>query len=369
MDSVNDSLLASYGPGQYGFRPRSSTTCALIALHHHVSEFLDRSDVMGVQMVSYDLSKAFDRLNSDLIVNRLSACNLPQNFVLWVKDYLSQRRQYVKIGDICSNISCVTSGVPQGSILGPYLFSVVLGEFLSSKRDSLLIKFADDCTFSFPLYENCENRHVTEEHHRFLNWCKAMSLPVNMSKCKSLTFRKRKPCNPVMLEGVHVVNSLKLLGVTFEMCFSWSKHVDNVILTASRRLRGLCILRKFLSRKQLRSVYFATVRSVLEYCNPLFLNLTKKNSSRIARLQARFHRLLCGQGCADNCLESLDDRRRIQALKLFDAAQRPDHVLHDLLPRRSSRSGRFLLPRMATVRRKNTFMHLCVLYFNKLKRR
>jgi hypothetical protein len=363
LKSSSKYLLSCYGPEQFGFRPFSSTACALIFLHHHVTASLDKPEVVGMQIVSYDLSKAFDRLKPDVVLRRLQECHFPRKFVQWIESYLTDRRQYVKIGEVLSDVIPVTSGVPQGSILGPYLFSAVMGSFSTARSDSRIVKYADDCAFCFPLYAGQSNDHVVVEHNRFLAWCSEMGLTINFKKCKSLALRGRQQCIPVQLNNVVTVKSLKLLGVTFQENLSWNMHFDNVVLSASRRLGGIRTLRPFLSCAELKTVYFAIVRSILEYCNPLFLYMSSRDQCRLDRIQRRFHKLLCGTNCKETCLENLSERRRSQAERLFRAAMSPEHALHSLLPQRSVRSGRFLLPRLRTLRYMKSFMNQCTKLF------
>ena len=74
LQSVKEYLLSCYGPEQFGYRPFSSTVCVLISLHHHITAFLEKPEIVGMQIVSYDLSKAFDRLKPDVILCRLQDC-------------------------------------------------------------------------------------------------------------------------------------------------------------------------------------------------------------------------------------------------------------------------------------------------------
>ena len=286
----------------------------------------------------------------------------PVNFLSWVKSYLSDRKQYVGIGECFSDQLSVMSGVPQGSLFGPYLFCVVIGSFSQARSDSFLMKYADDCAFCFPLYAKQSNDHVLREHKRFLSWCREVGFLINYQKCKSLIIRSRQECHHVLLPDVKMVKSLKLLGVTFQENLAWNTHFDNVALSSSRRLGAL------LSRNELKLVYFSTARSILEFSNPLFLALSPTDQRRLECVQRRFHKLLCGSACREACLPSLLQCRRAQLKRLFRAAASPEHVLNRLLPTCASRSGRFLLPSIRSLRFKKAFMNQCAIFFT-LKRK
>ena len=183
----------------------------------------------------------------------------------------------------------MTSGVPQGSVLGPYIFAVVAGSFISSDSSSPLIKFADDFTFCFPIYKSNSNSHVNVQHLRLLQWSDQMSLPLNISKCKSLLISKSSHCTSITLENVVNVTRFKLLGVTFNAKCSWNDHIDNIVLHASRRLFPFRFIRQHVSKRQLKILYFSFVRSLLDYCAPLFVGLSKKCAKKLNNIQRRFH--------------------------------------------------------------------------------
>ena len=363
LETFKPNILYKYGKNQFGFRPQSSTTSALVAIEDFVTLSLDKKDVLGVQIVAYDLSKAFDTLKHDVILCKLLESDLPFCILSWFHSYFKDRTQLVKIGNVYSSLINVTSGVPQGSLVGPYLFSMVAGSFPVDYEYSTVIKYADDFTVCSMLLKDSQNVHLSRLHDSFLNWCFTHGLKVNVSKCKSLCISRSKRCKPVILPNVTFVNELRILGVIFNEKLSWSNHCDFVIRNASRRLYVMRVLRSVVSRNELISLYNAIVRSYLEYASPLFVGLTKEDSAKLQRIQKRFHRLLCGPECREACLEPLDARRLAAAGKLFLKTMTPSHILHHLSPTKSS-SDRFVLPAATTTRRLNSFFNFMIRYFN-----
>lgn len=355
-------FLQAYGDDQFGFRPGSSTTCALIKVHDYITKFMEANNVTGIQVISYDFSKAFDRLRHDVIINQVRKCGLPQSIVCWLSSYLDRRMQYVKIGNSLSNLRKVTSGVPQGSVLGPFLFSVVIGS-LKVQEDCCVVKYADDVTICVPIYKNSENLHVSKIHDTIRQWSSSFELPLNKEKCKCLCIPRSSAFKCIALEDVTIVEKMTLLGVTFNAKCTWSDHVQSMVKRASRRLFPLRMLKPYLDMTQMKIAYFGLIRSVLEYASPLFVGITKKDAKKLQSVQNRFHRLLCGYQCKNECLQSLDERRMKQSISLYSILLGKDHLLHKLCCTKS-KYGRLLLPSVTTTRRLNSFAIKAAVLYN-----
>ena len=127
LKSVKQELLCLYGAQQHAFRPRGSTTSALVQIHDTITRYLDMSNVDAVRLTCLDLSKAFDKLHHNRLLNYLAANDVNKGFVLWLRDYLCDRQQRVKINGNFGPTIHILSGVPQGSVLGPYLCASFMG--------------------------------------------------------------------------------------------------------------------------------------------------------------------------------------------------------------------------------------------------
>ena len=130
----------AFGPLQFGGLKYSSTTAALICLHDLITSCLDQQQTLGVAVLAYDFSKAFDRLGHDAIICSLKENSFPPGFVSWIASYLSGRTQVVKISNITSSPLCITSGVPQGSLFGPFLFNTVVGSLQPQDPSTTIVK-------------------------------------------------------------------------------------------------------------------------------------------------------------------------------------------------------------------------------------
>jgi hypothetical protein len=362
LNSVVARFYENFGPNQFGCRPFSSTTCAVIKLIHHAYSLLELANVTGVKIITYDFTKAFDRLSHQRILDRLTDTRFPAPFVTWTQDYLSGRTQAVRIGTSVSSPSNVSSGVPQGSVLGPMFFCLVVGSLKPLHEHTCIIQYVDDTTLCMPTYKNNTNQHISEEHRHLLQWCDDNGFTVNREKCKTVYYSKSSQSEDITLPNIKAVEELKFLGVVINRRLKWNSHVDLACRNASRRIYALRILRQILSPQQLTTVYSAVIRSILEYVSPAFGNLPKKLGRNLERLQKRCHRLICGSNgsdgaCGCNRFTDLTTRRNQAAIKLYkSAAHNSSHVLHEIIPPRSNRSAAFIQPPAASSRFLHSFI-------------
>lgn len=276
----------AYVPG-----PGKGTTSALALMYHEILHYLDKESG-AVRLLSVDFSRAFDKLPHFSIQQAAINFKLPKEAASWISDFLSNRRQRTRIGDNLSSWTPVTSGVPQGSVIGPLLFCMVLNSLSPLSSRSVMIKYADDVsvlTFSrIPTDDTLQ-----AEWDNIVAWSDGVGLPINTSKCAVLNFVTKHSITlqPVCVDGerhLPTLSILKLLGVTISNDLRWTSHVNDVISKVSRRLFVLHFMKRSNAPPEVMlKVYNALLRPLMLYCYPVFCNAPRYLLRKLEMLESR----------------------------------------------------------------------------------
>ena len=132
-------------PFQSGFRPKYSTTTALLDVSHYLYDQKQHSKITGA--IFLDLKKAFDTVNTTILLHKLCAIGIQATEFSWFKDDFASRTQHVRINDAASSVLPVSVGVVQGSVLGPLLFTLYIDDLPSVLKHSRVVLYADDTAF------------------------------------------------------------------------------------------------------------------------------------------------------------------------------------------------------------------------------
>jgi len=357
-------FLTHIDPNQFGFVPMGSTTSAIIALVNKVTLSLDEPTTKAVSIISFDFSKAFDKVDHQLLLNKLSPI-LPHSFVCILASYLKDRKQRVQINNKYSNFCDIDCGVPQGSVLSPLLFGLFIKDLKSTPK-SFCIKYADDSTFVIPHTTLDITDDIKQTFYHVSNWCKVNKLDLNIKKTKLLIIEKQ-PVIYNTVESLIPVTNLKILGVTFQSNFKWTNHVTSIVKSASSSLYLLRKCRSIFTHKQLISLYNSYILSKLCYAAPSYAYLPQSLQRYFIKLFKRSHHVICGNNCNNQCLINPLEQIKKMSYKLFCAVLKNNHhPLHNLMPPTLTHTKKLLVPICRSERRKKTFIPQMVTLYNLL---
>ena len=278
-----------------------------------------------------------------------------------MESYLSERTQATRIGRTISMSSPVTSGIPQGSVFGPFLYCLATGDFSVIHDSSKIVKFIDDTTIIVPVPLEGPN-YLPDEHHNMTDWSASHGLVLNMNKCKTMYFEKSTLVSHTTINNIPLCTDIKILGVTINNQLKWDKHINLIIRTSSSRLYAIKVLKPFLTKKQLLIIYNGLILPVLNYAAPIFVCLPDKHSRALDSIQNRAHRIICGDShCNCNLFSALKNYRSKIAKDLLIKAHYPNHILHSIMP---IRANRFFQPTANTTRFLHTFIPFTTAMYN-----
>lgn len=367
---VGPAVLKQIDPDQYGGIPNSSTLHALISMVHRWTEATDGSGA-AVRVVLFDYRKAFDLIDHQTLVRKIFTLDIPRCVANWVVDFLSHRKQRVKLSlDCFSEWGSVPAGVPQGTKLGPWLFLLMINDLRVA--DTLTWKYVDDTTIAEIVPRN-EQGNAQVAVDAVECWSKCQLMQLNADKCKELRidFKRNKHLfQPLTVDSkeLPVVNSAKILGVTLANNLKWNDHVSESIKKANKRLYFLVMLKRAgVPLKDIVAFYTTAIRPVLEYCSPVFHHaLPKYLCNDIERVQKRALSIIMPNNSYEASLvnfnlTTLQARREQQCFKLFDSIS-GDHKLSGLVPLPKNcnynlrNKIKYLMPRFHTDRFRQSFI-------------
>ena len=297
---VSNNLLC---PQQHGFVKRRSCLTNLLSFLDEVTRKLDDGEI--VEVCYFDFSKAFDSVNHRFLLHKLAGYGVPKTLCSWVRAFLWDRTFHVVVRDALSANVVVTSGVPQGSVLGPLLFVVYIND-LAEKLSGKSFIYADDLKVVTTSPEM-----LARDLETVREWSHTWDLPLNNDKCAVLS------SNTDTDEGDTParVKSAKDLGVIVRNDF---KSGDQCRAAANKAKRALFQIRgsvKSRKAKVLLPLYKAIVRPHLEYCVQAWAPDLKKDKALLERIQRLATRRI------KEC-KGLEYPQRLQSLQLFSLERR-----------------------------------------------
>lgn len=361
---LSAALKSSIRSDQFAYKQGQNSTMALIKCYHTWLNWLER-DANFVRVFSFDFSKAFDTVSHRIVSDKLKALSINPYVINWIISFLENRKQRVTIDGVVTEFVDINRGVPQGSVLGPVLFSIMVNDIRAVNADrNLMIKFADDITLSVPVNVNDSDPSQTEVEN-IEEWSRDNRMTLNLSKTWEMVVRgKTSKSLPDVITTIERKNELKLLGVTFnENPCNWDSHIDLLLQKASSRMYILRVCKFYgFSQYDLTVLFDSLIMSLFLYAIEVWACAHEsKYLSRIDKFLKRAARF----GYTTRSI-SINDVIKDRDMKLWKSIIiNPNHCLYELLPPERARMLRdrghnFILPCVRTERFKRVFVNRCL---------
>jgi hypothetical protein len=328
---------------QHGFRKKLSCNSQLITTMHSILERVDGGEC--VQVATLDFAKAFDKVSHGLLIAKLKKYGIPDQLVEWIEDFLYGRYQQVILNGVASEYQAVTSGVPQGSVLGPSLFLFYINDIVLDVNSEIRL-FADDVLMFSTVRDETSVRLFQRDLDTLQSWATSWKMCFNTSKCnvmyvgntpkdfkEDLTYEL---CGDVLKR----VESTKYLGVEICANLKWEHHINKL---ANKAYRVLGLLRTSLYKAPVKVkllAYKTLCRPLLEYASDVWDPFLKKDIRTIEMVQHKAVRYILGLkgicSISDSMekleLSTLEERRSINRKKtlvhLIEDSDRHKALMH-----------------------------------------
>jgi hypothetical protein len=284
---------------QSAFRRGHSTSTAA---HRLIDDLLvDSNEGLLTAACMFDLSKCFDTIDHKLLLEKMSKYGFIDETRLWFENYLYGRTQAVASDGAMSQFCTISSGVPQGSVLGPTLFLLFVNDLPSCLLNSFNNIYADDTEIHVSgttVEEVC--MVLQPEIDRIVHWFHCNKLTVNITKTCCILFTTNRNVLSTKLNltvdgnPIEQVTSLKYLGLHPDSSFTWTEHISQLCNKISPKIGLLRKLKHLLPVQCVDNVYRTTVQPHIDYCLPVWGFTSGINLQRVQRLQNRAARIITG---------------------------------------------------------------------------
>ena len=272
---------------QYGFCSGKSCTTQLLKHFEKILEIIDNS--ANADVIYLDFSKAFDKVDHEILLDKVKAVGIKGKIHQWLRSFLSNRRQYVLVDNHKSEPEEVLSGVPQGTVLGPVLFILYINDLVTVIKHSYCMIFADDSKL-IKMIESLEDRDLLEEDlQAVIEWAARNKMELNRLKFQLLSHGKSDNLKaPYKIDdeiNLEKSEDVKDLGVTLSENSTFTTHINNIVSSAKRIASWTLRTFKSRSKEVVLLLYKTYVRPKLEYSCALWSPHLIKDISAIESVQ------------------------------------------------------------------------------------
>ena len=317
---------------QHGFR--SGRSCLTQLLHHFddvLESLMSNADFDSIYL---DYAKAFDKVDHRLLIKKLRLYGINETIVKWIESFLSDRKQAVVVDGQLSFLALIISGVPQGTVLGPILFLIFINDIEHCITNSIIRCFADDTRVSIAVSCEQDVSALQDDLINVIQWSERNNMALHKDKFEYMCHRHngRNPLVelPFVSElyqysvsetlSLAPVGQLRDLGVLVSDDLSWTPHIKAIANKA--RQKAAWVLSVFQTRSPviMLTLYKSMVRSLVEYCCPLWNPLGIGDIQELESVQKAFTARING-------MRDLHYWDRLQRLSLMSLQRRRERYV------------------------------------------
>ena len=285
---------------QHGFLPKRNCATNLLEFFEFVTSNVDNGN--PIDCIYLDFCKAFDKVPIEKLLAKLKSHGINGQLLKWFRSWLTNRRQRVVINGKKSEWANVTSGVPQGSVLGPLAFVIFINDLdLSANPISIVNKFADDTKIGHIVQSQQEQIELQNCLNRLCSWADEWGMQFNVKKCNVIHFGRNNhnfeyKMNDVLLTSV---SEERDVGVKITSNLKPSKHCVEIANKAKAILRQISKSFHYRDKKTFLNLYKTYVRCHLEYCTPVWSPHSQADIDLLERVQKKAVGMISGLNAQD----------------------------------------------------------------------
>ena len=310
MDHLDKhNILTDY---QHGFRQKRSCESQLFITVHDLASALNTSSQIDLAVL--DFSKAFDKVPHQRLTRKLEYYGIRGNVNNWIGSFLNNRQQQVVVDGETSSQAPVTSGVPQGSVLGPALFLVYIND-ITDNINSKIRLFADDCLIYREVKSVEDHQGLQEDLDNLHSWSNTWQMAFNVSKCFTMSVtnaRKNKRSWTYSMGGENMekVDDTSYLGVQISKNLKWNQHIHSITSKANRILGLLRRNLRDTPKEVKECAYHTLVRPKLEYSCAIWNPHTEELKNKLEKVQRTAARFVLNRPYHRGATESVSEMLR-----------------------------------------------------------
>lgn len=285
-----------FDPNQSAYKANHGCVTALLKINDDILDSIDDSEVTVLTLL--DFSRAFETVNHKLLIEKLRILGFTQDALDWVLSYLTDRYQKVVVSDGSSPWVKIKNGVPQGSILGPILFNILVSDMRQFVEFNSSHGYADDTQWK--IHTKTENineaiQQVNTDLSSISTYCRNSALTINEKKCYYMVIGTKpaiKKIDDMILDNMFINNKIvkrvkyvRNLGLTYDEVLSWRRHINLLVGRAIVKFKDIYKHKRFLDQDSKKILCNSIILSLFSFGDLVYMNIDNYLQHKIQKIQ------------------------------------------------------------------------------------